>query len=84
MKTPVPVLGTRHGVGTLSKRTDDPECARAGEANVAAPALVASLESGSSLKLFRPASVVRVGGNRLERVHDALSAQLVCNQPDDG
>jgi len=84
LKTRVPVLGTRHGVGTLSKGTDDAGCARAGEANVVAPPLVASLESGGSLKLFRPASVVRVGGNRLERVHDALSAQLVCNQPDDG
>src|SRR5439155_18764230 len=39
---------------------------------------------GSSLKVFGAASIACVGGNRLERVHDALSAQLVCDEPDDG
>src|SRR5437773_9112512 len=35
---------------------------------------------GSSLKVFGAASIACVGGNRLERVHDALSTQLVCDE----
>ena len=46
----------------------------------APPVHISGNGSGGSLKLVRAASVVRCGGSRLERMHDALGLQLVCDE----